>query len=40
MTIPLILYRSLRQHALPSLVAIASIALASGLLMTVWAVKE
>ena len=40
MTIPLILHRSLRQHALPSLVAIASIALASGLLMTVWAVKE
>jgi putative ABC transport system permease protein len=40
MTLPLILYRSLRQHALPSLVAIASIALASGLLLTVFAVKE
>jgi putative ABC transport system permease protein len=40
MTIPLILYRSLRQHALPSLVAIASIALASGLLMTVWGVRD
>jgi putative ABC transport system permease protein len=40
MILPLILYRSLRQHALPSLVAIASIALASGLLMAVWAVKE
>jgi len=40
MTLPLILYRSLRQHALPSLVAMASIALASGLLMTVWAVRD
>jgi putative ABC transport system permease protein len=40
MTLFLIVRRSLRQHALPSLVAMASIALASGLLMTVWAVKD
>lgn len=40
MTLPLIIYRSLRQHALPSLVAVASVALASGLLMTVWAVRD
>ena len=39
MTIPLIIYRSLRQHALSTLVTAASIALACGLLMTVWVVK-
>ncbi|HXC02162.1 MAG TPA: FtsX-like permease family protein [Opitutaceae bacterium] len=40
MTLPLIIYRSLRQHALSTLVTAGSIALASGLLMTVWMVKE
>jgi len=39
MTIPLLIYRSLRQHALSTLVAAACIALACGLLMTVWMVK-
>ncbi len=39
MTLPLILYRSLRQHALSTLVTAASIALACGLLLTVWMVK-
>ena len=39
MTLPLIIYRSLRQHALSTLVTAGSIALACGLLMTVWAVK-
>jgi putative ABC transport system permease protein len=39
MTLPLIIYRSLRQHALSTLVTAASIALAAGLLMTVWVVK-
>lgn len=39
MTLPLIIYRSLRQHALSTLVTAASLALASGLLMTVWVVK-
>jgi putative ABC transport system permease protein len=39
MTIPLIIYRSLRQHVLSTLVTAASIALACGLLMTVWMVK-
>ncbi|AWI09280.1 ABC transporter permease [Ereboglobus luteus] len=39
MTIPLIIYRSLRQHALSTLVTAASIALATGLLMTVWMVR-
>jgi putative ABC transport system permease protein len=39
MTLPLVVYRSLRQHALSTLVTAAGIALASGLLMTVWAVK-
>jgi len=39
MTIPLIIYRSLRQHALSTLVTAASIALACGLLMTVWMVR-
>lgn len=39
MTIPLLIYRSLRQHALSTLVTAGSIALACGLLMTVWVVK-
>ena len=39
MTLPLIIYRSLRQHALSTFVTAASIALASGLLMCVWTVK-
>lgn len=39
MTIPLIIYRSLRQHVLSSLVTAACVALACGLLMTVWMVK-
>ncbi|MEY2879795.1 MAG: hypothetical protein RLZZ15_2175 [Verrucomicrobiota bacterium] len=39
MTLPLILYRSLRQHALSTLITAGSIALACGLLMTVWMVK-
>jgi putative ABC transport system permease protein len=38
-TLPLIVYRSLRQHALSTLVTAASISLAAGLLMTVWVVK-
>ncbi|MBL9194874.1 MAG: ABC transporter permease [Opitutaceae bacterium] len=40
MTLPLIIYRSLRQHALSTLVTAGSIALAAGLLMVVWMVKE
>lgn len=39
MTLPLIIYRSLRQHALSTLVTAGSIALACGLLMCVWVVK-
>jgi len=38
-TLPLVIYRSLRQHALSTIVTAASIALAVGLLMTVWMVK-
>jgi len=38
-TLPLIVYRSLRQHALSTLVTAGSIALAAGLLMAVWMVK-
>lgn len=38
-TLPLLVYRSLRQHALSTVVTAASIALAAGLLMTVWVVK-
>ncbi len=40
MTLPLIVYRSLRQHLLSSLVTAASVALACGLLMCVWVVKQ
>lgn len=39
MTLPLIVYRSLRQHALSTLITAGSIALACGLVMTVWVVK-
>jgi putative ABC transport system permease protein len=38
-TLPLIIYRSLRQHALSTFVTAAGIALACGLLMCVWMVK-
>jgi putative ABC transport system permease protein len=37
--IPNLIYRSLRQHALSTLVTAGSIALAAGLLLTVWVVK-
>lgn len=39
MTTLLIVYRSLRQHALSTAVTACSLALAAGLLMTVWVVK-
>lgn len=39
MTLPLIIHRSLRQHALSTCVTALSIALATGLLMCVWTVK-
>ncbi len=39
MTLPLIVYRSLRQHLLSTLITAGSLALAGGLLMTVWMVK-
>ena len=39
MTLPLIIRRSLRQHLLSTVVTALSIALAGGLLMTVWVVK-
>ena len=39
MTLPLIVYRSLRQHALSTIITAGSIALACGLLMCVWMVK-
>jgi putative ABC transport system permease protein len=40
MTLWLIVFRSLRQHALSTLITAFSISLAGGLLMSVWAVKE
>lgn len=40
MTLGLMVRRSLRQHALSTVVTAGSIALAAGLLMTVWVVKE
>lgn len=40
MTLPLIVRRSLRQHALSTIVTALSIALAGGLLMSVWSVKR
>jgi len=39
MTLPLVTYRSLRQHALSTVITAGSIALACGLLMCVWTVK-
>ena len=39
MTLPLIVYRSLRQHAFSTIVTAGSLALAGGLLMSVWMVK-
>ena len=39
MILPLMIWRSLRQHALSTLVTAFSIALAGGLLMSVWAVR-
>lgn len=40
MTLPLIVFRSLRQHALSSVITALCISLAGGLLMSVWVVKE
>lgn len=40
MTLARIIYRSLRQHALSTTIAAASIALAGGLATTVWVVKD
>jgi putative ABC transport system permease protein len=40
MTLWLIVFRSLRQHALSTIVTALSVALAGGLLMSVWSVKE
>ena len=40
MTLWLIVFRSLRQHALSTVITALSIALGGGLLMSVWAVKE
>ena len=39
MTLPLLIYRSLRQHALSTIITAGGIALACGLLMCVWMVK-
>ena len=40
MTLSRIVLKSLRQHALSTMVTAVSIALAGGLLMSVWAVKS
>ena len=40
MTMPMLIRKSLRQHALSTLVTMLSIALASGLWLTVWALRE
>jgi putative ABC transport system permease protein len=40
MTLLLIVFRSLRQHALSTLITAFSISLAGGLLMSVWSVKD
>lgn len=40
MTLPLIIRRSLRQHAFSTTITAIAIALAGGLLMSVWVVKE
>ncbi|OAM90398.1 ABC transporter permease [Termitidicoccus mucosus] len=39
MTFPLIVFRNLRQHALSTIITALAIALAGGLLMSVWVVK-
>lgn len=39
MTLPLLVWRSLRQHALTTIVTALSLSLACGLVMTVWVVK-
>ncbi|HZZ58630.1 MAG TPA: ABC transporter permease, partial [Opitutaceae bacterium] len=39
MTLPMLVRRSLRQHLLSTVVTAVSIALAGGLLMSVWVVK-
>jgi len=39
MTLPLIVYRSLRQHAFSTLITAGSLALAGGLLLSVWMTK-
>jgi len=39
-TLPLLIRRSLRQHALATIVTAISIALAGGLLMAVWSLKQ
>jgi putative ABC transport system permease protein len=40
MTLALIIFRSLRQHLLSTVITALSIALAGGLLMSVWTVKQ
>jgi putative ABC transport system permease protein len=40
MSLPLIVWRSLRQHALSTLITSLSIALGAGLLMSVWVLKK
>ena len=40
MTLPLLVRRSLRQHAFSSAICVAAIALAGGLLMSVWTLKS
>ncbi|MBL9126218.1 MAG: ABC transporter permease, partial [Verrucomicrobiales bacterium] len=40
MTLPLMVRKSLRQHLLSTIVTACSIALAGGLLMAIWVVKE
>ncbi|MGD0206870.1 MAG: ABC transporter permease [Verrucomicrobiota bacterium] len=40
MTVWLIVFKSLRQHALSTIVTALSVALAGGLLMSVWSIKE
>ena len=40
MTLPLLIRRSLRQHAVATVVTAVSIALAGGLLMAVWSLKQ
>ena len=40
MTLPKIVFKSLRQHALSTVVTAFAVALASGLLMSVWSVKS